>query len=263
MLMELPFGLSLEGFAWSLIVKPAIKLSYDTAAAHWSLNEQMANVNRSYNKVRSELEDVGLLYTPKDEDEDGYLEQIELEVAWLPSLFGEAGYVFESLPWIHSLVGFREGVIYLPSDLPRGAYVPGGTLTDVVRHEYGHAWHWLEPSFFERPWFRKTFGGEYEDGNVKPLDLWSKRKSRDREFTARMATCRNERERNALVQRHFQNDFVSEYASTHFCEDFAETFMTYLRYRKCLDKFKSRTGVFAKLTAVEKAVALARGELGT
>lgn len=260
--MDLPFDISIERLAWSFVIKPAIALSYRAAVAHWSLNDQMAQVNRSYNKVRAELEEIGLLYTPEDDGDGGYLDQIELEVAWLPS-FGEAGYVFESTAWIHSLVGYREGVIYLPADLPRGAYVPGGTLTDVVRHEYGHAWHWLEPSFFERPWFRKAFGGEYEDGDVKPLDIWSEKKNRDREFASRMAACRNQRERSALVQRQFHNDFVSEYASTLFCEDFAETFMTYLRYRRCLNKFKSRTGVFAKLKAVEKAVALTRSELGT
>lgn len=256
----LPFDLSVEKLALSLVVRPAIELSYRTAVAHWSLGDQMPTVSRCYNKVRGELEEVGLLYDPVDENDDGYLEQIELNVALLPSM-GEAGYVFERLPWIGAIVGFREGVIYLPADLPRNAYVPGGTLTDVIRHEYAHCWHWLEPEFFETGWFAKTFGGRYEEDGYSPLDLWSNDRTMDRAFVAQTKACRNERELSALLRRSFSNDFVSEYAATHFCEDFAETFMTFLRYRKCLDKFKGRTGVFRKLKAVEKAVAKARLEL--
>lgn len=264
--MDIPMDLNIETiatkFVLTYIVRPAIELSYRTAVAHWHLNGQMPQVNRSYNKVRDELRQVGLLYSTEDEDDGGYLDQIELEVAWLPSL-GEAGYVFESLPWIHSLVGYREGVIYLPADLPRDAFVPGGTLTDVVRHEFGHAWHWLEPEFFEGRWFRKAFGGEYDDDSMTPAELWSIKKENEQSFRTLKASCRNDRELMALMRRSFRNDFVSEYAATRFCEDFAETFMTYLRYRNCLGKFKSRTGLYAKLTAVDKAIAQARSELGT
>jgi len=45
--------------------------------------------------IRDEVAEVGLLYEPQDGTEDGYLDQIRVEVALLPSL-GEAGYVYES-----------------------------------------------------------------------------------------------------------------------------------------------------------------------
>ena len=158
--------------------------------------------------------------------------------------------------------GASPRIIYLPSDLPQSAYVPGGTLTDVIRHEYAHAWHWLEPDFFDSAWFRRAFGAEYEDGDITPLELWTEGNERSRNFKQCFGACRNDRERAAFLRKRLFNDFVSDYATTHFCEDFAETFMYYLRYRRSLDRFKSRSGVFRKLTAVASAVSRARRELG-
>lgn len=249
-----------SNWVWRLLIRPGVRLAWQTAAAHWHLYDQMPKVNRAYNKVRNELCEVGLLYNPEN-GEDGYLDQIELEVAWFPSM-GEAGYVFEDHHWCLWLFGFRKGVIYLPCDLPHEVFVPGATLTDVVRHEYAHCWHWLEPEFFETGWFERAFGGAYNEGSFSPLDVWVERNERDRMYISKLRACRNERERAALLRRRFRNEFVSEYAATHFCEDFAETFMTYLRYRNCLNKFQSRKRVFAKLKAVERAVAKARRELG-
>ena len=257
--------MDLTQLVFDLVVRPALAHSvryvYRTLNARWCLRSQMPKVNRSWNQVRDELTEVGLLYDPSDEHDGGYLEQIELEVAVLPSN-GEAGYVCEELGWLSYLAGYSEGVIYLPGDLPRSAYVPGGTLTDVIRHEYAHAWHWVEPGFFDTGWFNRAFGGDYEEGDVTPLDLWSDRKGRSRDFRRRIKTCRNNTERAAVLKKSLQRDFVSEYASTLFCEDFAETFMMFLRYRNSLDRFQSRTGVFKKLKAVERAVCRAKRELG-
>ncbi len=245
------------------IVRPGVKKGIATARAQWRLQSQMPRVDRAWNKVRNELAEVGLLYEPDATDEwDGYLDQIRLEVAFLPSLNDEMGYVFEDLPWYVWLVGYEEGVIYLPSDLPSTAYVPGGTLTDVLRHEYGHTWHWLEPSFFDNDWFVDAFGDKYECDESTPVDCWVESRLGTRKHKKEIGKCRSEREIAALLQRRFREDFVSEYAATHFCEDFAETFMTYLRYRNSLDRFKARKGVYRKLKAVEKAVARAKSELG-
>ena len=245
------------------IVRPGVKKGIATARAQWRLQSQMPRVDRAWNKVRNELAEVGLLYDPDATDEcDGYLDQIRLEVAFLPSFSDEMGYVFEDLPWYVWLVGYEEGVIYLPSDLPSTAYVPGGTLTDVIRHEYGHTWHWLEPSFFDNDWFVDAFGDKYECDESTPVDCWVESRLGTRKHKKEIGKCRSEREIAALLQRRFREDFVSEYAATHFCEDFAETFMTYLRYRNSLDRFKARKGVYRKLKAVEKAVDRARLELG-
>ena len=220
----------------------------------------MPQLNRAWNKVRSELAEVGLLYAPENESDSGYLDQIDLKVAWLPSI-NEAGYVWEKVDWFAHLQGYEEGVIYLPVDLPRDAYVPGATLVDVIRHEYAHAWHWLEPDFFERPWFQRAFGGEYDDGETTPLALFGQKLRRSHK--SKIERSRNDREREANVRRLFNQEFISGYAATHFCEDFAETFMTYLRHRKNLSRYRNRPGVYRKLAAVEKAVNVASRELGT
>jgi elongation factor P hydroxylase len=69
-----------------------LRIATRTVSAHWSLAEKMPQVNRAWNTARTELEDAGLLYEPDEHDADdgGYLDQIELEIASLPSL-GEAG----------------------------------------------------------------------------------------------------------------------------------------------------------------------------
>jgi len=60
---------------------------YRVAKSWWNLEDRMPEVDRAFNKVRNELCEIGLLA-------DGvYLDQIELQVAWLPS-WGETGYVY-------------------------------------------------------------------------------------------------------------------------------------------------------------------------
>ena len=171
----------ITNFVLRVIAKKISSTIYRTAEAWWNLDSQMPKVDRSYNQVRSELEEVGLLYYPVDENDGGYLEQIEVVIASMPSS-GEAGFVYDHLPWHWRLLGYEEGVIYLPSDLPSEAYVPGGTLTDTIRHEYAHAWHWLEPSFVNDNWFHKAFGGGYEESGTTPLELWEAKLDSSRTF---------------------------------------------------------------------------------
>ncbi len=246
---------ALSSFLTPLLLTIADR-AFRTLSPSWrNLDAQMPMVNRAFQKVRGELCEVGLLA-------DGvYLDQIELVVAILPS-FDEAGYVFEEVGWISSMLGYKEGVIYLPRDLPRAAYVPGATLTDVIRHEYGHAWHWLEPEFFEREWFRKAFGAEYDDLLPTPLAKWEQKCRRSRTFQLGLGKLKSNKAIEAYLQKHLLNDFASEYAAKQAREDFAETLMFYLRNRKSLHRFRNRTGFYRKLRAVERAVKTARKELG-
>jgi len=175
----------------------------------------------AFNKARSDLADVGLLV-------DGhYLDRIECALtAWPSGWSNEAGWVYDNGPtWLHEQVGFKPGVIYIPFDAPTQAYSPGATLTDVIRHEFAHAWYWLDRRFVDGPWFREAFGAPY---NAAPLHVDPDRAS-----------------------------FVSDYAATLPKEDFAETFMYFLKYRRSLERFRTRRGVFRKLRAVEKVVRLA------
>ena len=117
-------------------------------------------------------------------------------------------------------LGYDEGNIYIPAHLgtlyklkalaPKrilsllGDLAKGrSSLRDVLRHEYGHAVaHWYSGLIQRSSRFSETFGGSYWREN-----------HRDAEDP---------------------DDFVSDYAMTKPMEDFAETFMFYLRHNGVL-----------------------------
>lgn len=210
----------------------------------------MSNVDRAYNQVRNELAEVGLLA-------DGvYLDAVELCISHEKSGDGEVGYVFERVGHFAER-GYKPGVIYLPRDLPHKRYKPGFTLTDTIRHEYAHAWFYLDPGFFRQDWFVSTFGAAYANCAPLPYQSWQKQMKKDPEFKARAEQSPDKES----VERHFNSQllkhFVSEYATTNASEDFAETFMFFLKYRKSLNRFARREGVYRKIRMVERAVAMA------
>lgn len=178
----------------------------------------LKKAGKAFNYVRDELREVGLLSDGK------YLDIIGLKLKLLPSFFNEAGCVFdEGVTTWHKFLGFEEGVIYLPRNIPHSLYVPGGTLVDVIRHEFAHAWAWLDREYIDAKWFTEAFGGYYSDAGK-------------------------------LGSEFDRNDFFSEYAMRNRKEDFAETFMCFLRYRGSLGRFKNRPGLYRKLKGVEGAV---------
>jgi Putative zinc-binding metallo-peptidase len=210
----------------------------------------MANVDRAYNQVRNELAEVGLLA-------DGvYLDAVELCISHEKSGDGEVGYVFERVGH-YAKRGYKPGVIYLPRDLPHKRYQPGHTLTDTIRHEYAHAWYYLDQGFFRQDWFARTFGAAYSNCAPTPYQSWRKQLKKEGDFNKSKARSSN----SEALQRHFSNrmlmHFVSEYATTNASEDFAETFMFYLKYRRSLDRFINRPGVYQKIRMVERAVCMA------
>ena len=119
-------------------------------------------------------------------------------------------------------LGYDEGNIYIPAHLgafyrfkavaPKRVLSMLGDLSearcslrDVIRHEYGHAVaHWYPRLIQRSTRFAETFGGNY----------WAE-DHRDAED---------------------QGDFVSDYAMTMPKEDFAETFMHFLRHQGVLPK---------------------------
>lgn len=176
---------------------------------------------RAYNKVRDELRDVGLLADGR------YLDDIECRAHWEPSAIfdRECARVYDAdVSWVGSWLGFEPGTIYVFTAAPVRSHVPGGTLVDVIRHEFAHAWAWRDRPFFRGRWFRDAFGATYHS------DPWADSDDFDRA------------------------DYVSEYATKQAKEDFAETFMVYLRDRRKLSTYRRRGGLFAKLLAVEAAV---------
>ena len=182
------------------------------------------SLRRAFKRTRADLRAVGLLADGK------YLDRVRCYRALLPSM-GEVGYVYDSgVPWQRKLVGFEPGTIYIPLNAPVSK-TPNHSLTDVVRHEMGHAWRFLDPGFFRRPWFEETFGARYEES-------WGVGETPA--FDAR--------------------EFVTDYARTRAAEDFCETFMVLLRCWGSLERFDRRPGVKRKLLAVAKAVSVASRE---
>lgn len=237
------------------LLEPVVTKVTSVLGSWWTLEKRMPEVNKAFNKVRNELSEVGLLA------HEIYLDQIDLKVEMLPSK-QRLGCVVEKSNLFGQAIGFTEGVIYLPRNRPQTAYMPGQTLTDIIRHEFGHAWHWLEPEFFEREWFSKAFQAEYDDHNFKPLEMWMENFFRNRKLRSDLNKLKSVQAQKTFIRKHLLKDFVSEYAATHPREDFAETFMFYLRYRNSLERFRQQPEVYRKLKSVEKAVRTARKEIG-
>jgi hypothetical protein len=125
------------------------------------------------------------------------------DIMWCPlpqMLCAALGFFFDAQPvaplrWL----GYEAGNIYIPhwvlSQWPWQQ--ERGSLRDVLRHEYAHALAWHYPGLIRRSrQFVATFGGGYDHGQPVPGPKAA---------------------------------FVSDYASTQPAEDFAETFMVFVR----------------------------------
>lgn len=231
-----------------------------SATSWWSLNDNMPKVNRAWAQVRDELCEVGLL-------EDGvFLDCIELEIEAIASSDGFVGVFFEETGLARRLLGYREGVIYLPCDLPTRPFRPGGTLADIIRHEYAHAWRWMNSDLFDEPWFQETFGAAYGDKSLKPFFQWVGERTHSPEPLLR-AWEESQIMRSVFTtsqgKRQLARDFATPYAIVNASEDFAETFMLYLRKYDSPGAYASRPGVYRKVLAVEAAVKEQRRRLTT
>ncbi len=154
-------------------------------------------LNRAVKDVQDELERVGLWY------EGSLLTQTDVFWCWFPQIQfpGALGFFIEQVDglWAHicSLWGYEAGHIYIPSwVLLQGPWQDRGSLRDIIRHEYGHALMWHHPELGRSSDFKDVFHGRYDSGDGYLM---------------------------------FPNCYVSDYAMTKPAEDFAETFMCYLR----------------------------------
>ncbi len=213
----------------------------------------MNNVEKAYNQVRAELAEVGLLA-------DGlYLDCIELCISDYPCT-DELGYLFEDVGQ-YGRLGFKPGVIYLPSDLSYHTRRQGHSILDTIRHEYAHAWSYVDPRFIRDEWFPTAFGAPYSNENPKPFRAWKRRTQQSRAYRSAVARCRTDSGKHRIWTKLIRQQFISDYAATNACEDFAETFMFYLKYRNSLDRFEDRPAVYRKIRLVERAVQRAARQL--
>ena len=175
-------------------------------------------VNRAYNKVRNEL--------------------IEFRVLWDRSKLDEVGLTYLTVAPIAALAGYMG--LYDPEtkeiEFP-SVYLPIASLwkdlgtkanaLDVIRHEFGHALADLYPGALKKDGtFRAAFGGSYgeEPAEERGLDGWEER-------------------------------YVSEYATSATQEDFAETFMLFVKHKgKIPARFARKPAIRKKWKAVAEIV---------
>lgn len=133
------------------------------------------------------------------------------------------GYYWDGKPNLGmQLLDYREGVIYISEVETEPRW-----LRDVLRHEYGHALAHRHPGFVRRNRsFVEAFGGRYD--SEEPI--------RD----------------DIDPDRHDTAEFITWYAATAPAEDFAETFMTFLRCKGKCARYKRRKAVYRKLRWVEQ-----------
>lgn len=155
----------------------------------------LKQLNSATLAVQTELERLGLWSA------DSRLRSTDVIWCRLPQVLAAAlGFCFDAptsapLQWL----GYHAGNIYIPQwGLSHGPWGQDrGSLRDIIRHEYAHALAWHHPAMIRQSRrFAAAFGGRYDD--AKPV-------------VGPDAA------------------FVSEYARTCPKEDFAETFMVYVR----------------------------------
>ena len=163
----------------------------------------LPQLNAAARHVQRELYRAGLWY------EDSRLPGagIYLIPAPYPSrnLANALGFFIHESTRMQGWLGMEAGHLYIPRwVLSHGFWQNRGSLRDVLRHEYAHAIaHYYPELINDNPRFIKAFGGDY----------WSTH------------PCEGP-----------DADFVSAYARTCPMEDFAETFMTYIRHAGKLPK---------------------------
>ena len=99
--------------------------------------------------------------------------------------------------------GWYQGHIYIPrvngAQLTDWIFGRHTRLTDILRHEWGHAIADYHPEFIDTRSFRQAFGADYEYG--------------------------------VPVYEYDRDHHVTPYAATQPCEDFAEVFHHYIRHK--------------------------------
>jgi hypothetical protein len=102
-----------------------------------------------------------------------------------------------------------------------------------------------------------TFGAPYSNATPDPYRAWRKELKREPDYQKGKSRRKTDNARLNHYYKHLLQNFITDYATTNASEDFAETFMFFLKYRRSLERFASRPVVYQKLRMVERAVAVA------
>ena len=173
-------------------------------------------MEKAFNRVRRELEGQGLLFAGSRLDKvDCYYEGL--------SFGGLAGCV--------GIMGFynpkkSDKAIHIPAVFPMALFPwwDGREILDVIRHEFGHALADRFRKLFRGAIFKEAFGGGY--GEKKVFDGYE-----------------------------WERGCVSAYAATSTREDFAETFMLYMKHKgKLPARYRGKRAVEKKWKAVARII---------
>ena len=123
------------------------------------------------------------------------------------------------------VLGYRAGHIYVPRMVLSQLFKQNrGSLRDVIRHEYGHAFaHYYPDLTILSPQFEKVFGGKYFDQEPSYMG---------------------------------PDAYITEYARTLPMEDFAETFMVYVRRKGKIPKGLVNRNIKRKWMFISKVIEL-------
>jgi hypothetical protein len=159
-------------------------------------------VNRAIYDAQNDLYSLGLWY------EGAPLTEVEIYLCPLPRLMVRGVFYHGENAW-SKMVGYYEGKMYIPRiSLAHLANTQYDSLRDVIRHEYAHAFAHHYPQLIFKTEFSKVFGGSYNYANPSKMH---------------------------------PDAYVSEYAKTIPMEDFAETYMIYLKRKgKMPNSFKNK-----------------------
>lgn len=175
-------------------------------------------VTKAYNQARGDLIKMGVLWR------DSRLDNVQCfyePIAPICAVSGTLGYFNEEERNIH----FPS--LFLPLGWLRGRRYVKNIPLDVLRHEFGHALATLYPQALSTGGlFKRAFGGIYSPQPAKKRGVvdWEER-------------------------------YVSEYAMRDTREDFAETFMLFLKHKgKLPKKFANKPAIAKKWAAVAEIV---------
>ena len=148
-------------------------------------------LQKAFDKVRKEMEGRGVLFEGSRLDEVNCYHE-RFSVGGLTGFIGWMGFY-----------DFKDRNIHVPAFYPAGLFpmwYGERKMLDVLRHEFGHALADRFKKFFCGGVFKEAFGASYGTKKVFAGGDWT-------------------------------NEYVTEYATTATQEDFAETFMLYMKYK--------------------------------
>ena len=173
-------------------------------------------MTRAYNKVRMELWDLGVLWDGSKLD--------GVECIYEPlQLLGLVGYM--------GFYRFDDGNIHFPAIYNgldfRFRFLNKNSAVDVIRHEFGHALADRYPGAMKKGGvFSEAFGGSYGDKPAKGTD-----------------------------PSDWEDRCVTPYAATATQEDFAETFMLFVKHKgKIPAKYAKKPAIRKKWKVVAEIV---------